>query len=195
MNEDSQRYNAFPRFDDPYADIPTHRNVEPISNNHLDNEEDEDVEEISIEKELIDWAIFNDVLEMDDENNDDSLFSRNLLYLFILQACLSFKEIDLILNKIFNQLNQLKNYGSGHFIKGSSSALGLLSIQLNCERLQYYGKLINIDKSVEKEFNYEDDNRNYIKWAFLSKNALDKAKDEFNKVRLFFNQYYGDDSF
>jgi HPt (histidine-containing phosphotransfer) domain-containing protein len=44
----------------------------------------------------------------------------------------------------------LENLSSlGHFLKGSSAALGVQKVQVSCEKIQHYGKLRDEDAGVD----------------------------------------------
>ncbi|KAG0354849.1 signal transduction histidine kinase [Gamsiella multidivaricata] len=89
--------------------------------------------------EIIDHATFDQLLEMDDE--EDHEFSRSLVWNYFEQAEQTFKELDDAMTRLdFPDLSRL-----GHFLKGSSAALGLIRIRASCERLQHYGNCKDAD--------------------------------------------------
>jgi HPt (histidine-containing phosphotransfer) domain-containing protein len=52
----------------------------------------------------------------------------------------------------FREKKDLPSLSSlGHFLKGSSAALGLFRVQSSCEDIQHYGQLKEGDKVIEKD--------------------------------------------
>jgi len=79
---------------------------------------------------------FQQVLDLDDE--DETLeFSRGMTSAYFSQASETFEKMDSALSsKLLKDLSDL-----GHFLKGSSAALGVLKVQASCEKIQRYGQL------------------------------------------------------
>ncbi|KAF9093125.1 hypothetical protein BGX27_001656 [Mortierella sp. AM989] len=106
----------------------------------VDNEVDDDVEtdpevdeDYEVNNEIIDHATFDQLLEMDDE--EDHEFSKSLVWDYFGQAEQTFEDLNTAMSGLdFSELSRL-----GHFLKGSSAALGLVKIRESCERLQHYG--------------------------------------------------------
>ena len=119
MNNDLLKFER----EDPFITVPTHRYVQPISNND-DNINDPE-EEILDDQNLIDWEIFNDILSLDEDDPD---FSKNLVLTFIAQAENTFKNMDLIFNKLFHQ-----------FFKKNSWTLPLAA---GLERIKYGSRVV-----------------------------------------------------
>lgn len=83
---------------------------------------------------IIDMDIFSQLLEMDDE--DDREFSKSIVWNYFDQAITTFKEMDVALDtKNLTELSTL-----GHFLKGSSAAVGVIKVRDSCEHMQHYGK-------------------------------------------------------
>ncbi|KAJ9475707.1 Phosphorelay intermediate protein YPD1 [Pseudozyma hubeiensis] len=83
---------------------------------------------------IIDMDIFSQLLEMDDE--DDREFSKSIVQNYFDQAITTFKEMDVALStKNLTDLSTL-----GHFLKGSSAAVGVIKVRDSCECMQHYGK-------------------------------------------------------
>lgn len=83
---------------------------------------------------IIDMDIFSQLLEMDDE--DDREFSKSIVWNYFDQAITTFKEMDVALStKNLTELSTL-----GHFLKGSSAAVGVIKVRDHCEHMQHYGK-------------------------------------------------------
>ncbi|KAG1413672.1 hypothetical protein G6F58_007353 [Rhizopus delemar] len=76
---------------------------------------------------------FDQLLDMDDE--DDHEFSYSIVLNYFEQAEATFKDMDKALkNKDLKELSQL-----GHFLKGSSAAIGLKKVKSTCEKIQIVG--------------------------------------------------------
>ena len=83
---------------------------------------------------IIDMDIFSQLLEMDDE--DDREFSKSIVWNYFDQAETTFKEMDTALDT--QNLTELSTLG--HFLKGSSAAVGVIKVRDSCEHMQHYGK-------------------------------------------------------
>lgn len=83
---------------------------------------------------IIDMDIFTQLLEMDDE--DDREFSKSIVWNYFDQAETTFKEMDAALST--QDLTELSTLG--HFLKGSSAAVGVIKVRDSCEHMQHYGK-------------------------------------------------------
>ncbi|ORX83163.1 putative histidine phosphotransferase HPT1p [Anaeromyces robustus] len=86
--------------------------------------------------EIIDMSIFSQILEMD-EDEDDRSFSRELIVNYYQQAIDTFQKMDTALAG--SDLPSLSNLG--HFLKGSSSSLGIRKVREICEQIQHIGNL------------------------------------------------------
>jgi len=86
---------------------------------------------------------FGQILEMD-EDEDDREFSKSIVYNFFEQASVTLPNIDKsIAEKNFKSISEL-----GHYLKGSSGALGVDRVQRCCERMQHYGKFRDEEEDV-----------------------------------------------
>ncbi|KAN0064391.1 Phosphorelay intermediate protein [Thecaphora frezii] len=84
--------------------------------------------------EIIDMDIFSQLLEMDDE--EDREFSKSIVWNYFDQAETTFQKMDSALaSKDLPELSTL-----GHFLKGSSAAVGVIKVRDSCECMQHYGK-------------------------------------------------------
>ncbi len=83
---------------------------------------------------IIDMDIFTQLLEMDDE--DDREFSKSIVWNYFDQAETTFDEMDAALSS--QNLGELSTLG--HFLKGSSAAVGVIKVRDSCEHMQHYGK-------------------------------------------------------
>jgi len=91
---------------------------------------------------IVDMGIFDQILEMDDDENHD--FSWSIVVNYFDQAESTIKKIRAALEA--KDLAALSNHG--HFLKGSSAALGVNKVKESCTRIQNYGKLRDEDKGV-----------------------------------------------
>jgi len=87
---------------------------------------------------MIDLPTFEQILEMDDDD-DEREFSKAIVYGFFEQAETTFSQMDDSLKK--KDLPQLSSLG--HFLKGSSATLGLITVKDACEKIQHFGALKN----------------------------------------------------
>ncbi|KAG6849926.1 hypothetical protein H0H93_003455 [Arthromyces matolae] len=93
--------------------------------------------------DFIDFSIFEQILELDEDDTHD--FSKTMTDAFFDQAETTFDEMDTaLLNKDLKKLSSL-----GHFLKGSSAALGLSKVQASCEKIQHYGLKRDEEASVD----------------------------------------------
>ena len=161
----------------------------------------------TIPSEIISWTILNEIISMDD---DDSDFSKGLIIQFIDQAQTTFAQMQRQLDGEKN-LTELDNLG--HFLKGSSAALGLQRIAWVCERIQNLGRkmehffpnkteLVNTlsDKSIINGINIDEDDEeikiqvddkdeNSIYLILIAK-ALNQSRLEFKLARIELSKYY-----
>lgn len=84
--------------------------------------------------DVIDWATFSQILEMD-EDEDDREFSKSIVTNYFEQAESTFTEMETALAA--GNLEELSSLG--HFLKGSSAALGLTKVKNSCEKIQHLG--------------------------------------------------------
>lgn len=86
-------------------------------------------------KPVIDMDIFSQILELDDDDSRE--FSRSMVSDYYSQVDATLVKMDQALSgKKLKELSDL-----GHFLKGSSAALGVERVQASCERIQHAGKL------------------------------------------------------
>ncbi|KAI8994109.1 histidine phosphotransferase [Trametes punicea] len=90
--------------------------------------------QISNEK-VIDLDTFNQILDLDEDDTHD--FSLGMTQAYFSQAATTFVEMD----KAFDRKDLTKLSSLGHFLKGSSAALGVSAVQATCEHIQHYGAL------------------------------------------------------
>ncbi|KAN0131918.1 histidine phosphotransferase [Lactarius tabidus] len=91
--------------------------------------------------------VFEQILELDDDDDD---FSRGMVDEYFSQAERTFTDMDDALKK-----RDLKRLSSlGHFLKGSSAALGVCKVQASCEDIQHYGQLQerDSDEAIKEDY-------------------------------------------
>ncbi|KAG8690373.1 hypothetical protein FRC11_012059 [Ceratobasidium sp. 423] len=97
----------------------------------------------AIETLDIDETIFGQITEMDEE--DDCDFSSEIVRDYFKQAATTLDELnDALEKKDFKTLSS-----KGHFLKGSSAALGVKKVQESCEHIQHYGNKRDEVKGVD----------------------------------------------
>lgn len=98
-------------------------------------------------------ATFEQILELDDDDADRS-FSKGIVENYYEQVDTTFDEMETALSsKDVAKLSSL-----GHFLKGSSAALGVTKVQATCETMQHNGQLkddegsgtLNKDEAVKR---------------------------------------------
>ena len=145
---------------------------------------------------LVEWSVFSELVAMDE---DEEGFSQSLFETFVEQVLDTFEQI----NENLKDKNLDKLSALGHYLKGSAAALGLTKISTQCERIQNYGHKVNFDNfeltsdSYAKSKRESDENKHTEDsediaipdessdefWIALIQDALDKAKDGFEKSR------------
>ncbi|KII90516.1 hypothetical protein PLICRDRAFT_39081 [Plicaturopsis crispa FD-325 SS-3] len=85
--------------------------------------------------ETIDMETFYQILDLDEDDTHD--FSRAMAWAYFSQVDTTFVEMDEALAK----KDLVKLSSLGHFLKGSSAALGVAKVQASCEKIQHYGQL------------------------------------------------------
>ncbi|KAG8987055.1 hypothetical protein FRB94_005775 [Tulasnella sp. JGI-2019a] len=95
-------------------------------------------------KPPIDMETFEQILELDEDDEDKS-FSKGIVDNYYEQVETTFTEMEEALkHKDLAKLSSL-----GHFLKGSSAALGVTQVQATCEKMQHNGHLKGDDGSGE----------------------------------------------
>lgn len=130
---------------------------------------------------LVDWQVFSELIAMDE---DEEGFSEGLFQTFVDQFEDTFKELD----ENMKEGNLEKISSLGHYLKGSAAALGLTKIAEQCERIQNYGHKDNFD-----DFEVDEQKDGNDKWLAFIKDALQKARVDFDASRKALNQYFDDE--
>lgn len=121
----------------------------------------QDADEQSDDGPLVDMETFGQLLEMDDD--EEHSFSKSLTWDYFDQAVTTFKEMDAAVTGA--DLITLSR--KGHFLKGSSAALGLNRVKASCEKMQHYGN--------KKKANGEG--------TLSEAEAMDKCKSLLNQLK------------
>ncbi|KAF9975123.1 hypothetical protein BGZ73_001338 [Actinomortierella ambigua] len=125
--------------------------------------------------DIIDHVTFDQLLEMDDE--EDHEFSRTLVWDYFNQAEQSFEDMkDAQDKQDFPTLSRL-----GHFLKGSSAALGLTKVKASCERLQYHGNR----KDATGATSISDDEARKLIDALLK-----QMREEYDEAKEYLTAFY-----
>ncbi|OCF31117.1 hypothetical protein I317_07629 [Kwoniella heveanensis CBS 569] len=119
-----------------------------------ENDDDEDPSVDSVpQEEVIDMETFQQIMDMDEDDGDDDedgdkhAFSRGIVWGYFEQAEATFTEMeDAIVAEDLAKLSSL-----GHFLKGSSAALGIIKVQASCEKMQHYGNKRDEEAGIELE--------------------------------------------
>ena len=126
-------------------------------------------------KDIIDIDVFEQLLEMDEE--DDREFSKSLVWNYFEQAESTFEKMDAALAA--QELKELSTLG--HFLKGSSAAVGVTKVRNSCDTIQHYGNCQDADgmtKLSEAE-------------AFEKlKRTLEQVKEEYKEAKATFHSFF-----
>ncbi|KAG2033680.1 signal transduction histidine kinase [Suillus americanus] len=90
--------------------------------------------------------VFNQIVELDDEDDGDNSFVSGMVADYFAQVDSTFNKMDQAMyTKDLKTISDL-----GHFLKGSSAALGVKQVSLTCEKIQNMAKGAPTDKAVEE---------------------------------------------
>ncbi|KAH8811756.1 signal transduction histidine kinase [Xylogone sp. PMI_703] len=125
----------------------------------------------------IDVPTFEQILEMDDDE-DDREFSKSIVFGFFEQAEQTFKKMDdAVKEKDLSQLSSL-----GHFLKGSSATLGLTKVKDSCEKIQHYGQ--------KKDETGTEDEPDEAKCLKKIEETLVTVKEEYDEVEKVLKKFF-----
>ncbi|OCH92597.1 histidine-phosphotransfer domain, HPT domain-containing protein [Obba rivulosa] len=82
----------------------------------------------------IDLETFLQILDLDEDETHE--FSKEMVWQYFSQASTTFVEMD----DAYTHEDLVKLSSLGHFLKGSSAALGVTKVQASCEQIQHYGQ-------------------------------------------------------
>lgn len=136
---------------------------------------------LGLPTDLIDAGTFDQILEMDDDDEERS-FSRAIVFGFFEQAETTFQQMETnIKEKNLEQLSSL-----GHFLKGSSATLGLITVKDACEKIQHLGS--------KKDETGNNDIKDEAVCVKRIEDTLTTMKKEYRKVEDCLKEFYGNDS-
>ncbi|KAK2796558.1 hypothetical protein FQN50_009503 [Emmonsiellopsis sp. PD_5] len=127
----------------------------------------------------VDIITFEQILEMDDED-DDREFSRSIVYGFFEQAEGTFLKME----KAITDQNLQELSSLGHFLKGSSATLGLTKVKEACEKIQHLG--------AGKDESGTVDEPNKATSLANIKTTLGGLKEDYNEVVRYLKRFYGE---
>ncbi|GAA5821661.1 hypothetical protein JCM3770_003609 [Rhodotorula araucariae] len=127
---------------------------------------------------VVDMDVFGQLLEIDDDEEHE--FSKTLAFDYITQAEATFLEIEEALTS--KDLDALSR--KGHFLKGSSAALGLQRVQHSCEAMQYLGQ--------RREPNGEGPEVSEGKALARCRKLLVRLKEEQAEAKSWLEEFYKD---
>ncbi|KZT11766.1 histidine phosphotransferase, partial [Laetiporus sulphureus 93-53] len=91
----------------------------------------------------IDMETFHQILDLDEDDTHD--FSKGMAWAYFSQANTTFVEMD----EAYSEKDLEKLSSLGHFLKGSSAALGVAKVQASCEQIQHYGQLRDEEAGID----------------------------------------------
>ncbi|CAG8486692.1 10772_t:CDS:2 [Paraglomus occultum] len=138
---------------------------------------DEEKETVSLDEELIDHETFDQLLDMDDDEN--FAFSKGIVSEYFKQAEQTFKQMD----DYFKEENLDELSKLGHFLKGSSAAIGLTKVKGICEKIQYCGILK--DENGESSIT-EDEAKDHM--ASYLKNVKKEYREAEKYLKVFYEK-------
>ncbi|EPS45012.1 hypothetical protein H072_951 [Dactylellina haptotyla CBS 200.50] len=131
--------------------------------------------ELDAAKEFIEIETFEQILEMDDDDEDRE-FSTALVAGFFEQAEATFTSMDEALVK--EDLPQLSSLG--HFLKGSSATLGIIKVRDRCEKIQHWGALKDEAGNIEIK---KEEALKHIS------TTIPKMKEEYKIAKIWLGKY------
>jgi len=133
----------------------------------------------SLEKsDIIDQPTFNQLLEMDDD--DEREFSKSIISNYIEQAETTFGQMETALQE--KNLAQLSSLG--HFLKGSSAAVGLIHVKSSCEKIQHFGA--KKDETGSSDVSDEELCLERIK------STLKDVREQYQQACVYLRKFYDD---
>ncbi|KAJ4481946.1 histidine-phosphotransfer domain HPT domain-containing protein [Lentinula aciculospora] len=140
---------------------------------------DAEAETSSDQDEIINMSIFNQILELDEDDTHD--FSREMVEEYYTQAAQTFDDMDAALTE--KDLEKLSDLG--HFLKGSSATLGVTHVQSSCEKIQRYGQLRDEDKGIDLDSKQALD---------LIRQLISQVKGEYSVAETWMKKWYTEHS-
>ncbi|WWC86369.1 uncharacterized protein L201_001245 [Kwoniella dendrophila CBS 6074] len=128
------------------------KEVEKKEETKTDDVKEED-EKPESDEDVIDMETFQQIMDMDEEDDDGDddgekhAFSKGIVWGYFEQAEATFGEMEeAIAAEDLQKLSSL-----GHFLKGSSAALGIIKVQASCEKMQHYGNKRDEESGADLE--------------------------------------------
>lgn len=125
--------------------------------------------------EVIDVDVFEQLLDMDEEDRE---FSQSLVWNYFEQAEATFSKMEEALAA--ESLDEMSTLG--HFLKGSSAAVGVIKVRDSCEYIQHYGKCHDTDGSTVLQ---PDDALKRLQ------KVLDDVKNQYEEARSVLRAFFG----
>ncbi|ORY33703.1 signal transduction histidine kinase [Naematelia encephala] len=136
---------------------------------------------------IIDVEVFNQIRDMDGDDEDEGAegggheFSKGIVWGFFEQAESTFEQMEeAIAAKDLPKLS-----GLGHFLKGSSAALGIIRVQASCEKMQHYGHLR--DEEAGEPLKADEALKRI-------KELLEKCKADYEDAKKWMEELYEEDA-
>ncbi|KAK7464653.1 Phosphorelay intermediate protein [Stygiomarasmius scandens] len=126
-------------------------------------------------EDVIDMETFRQILDLDED--DEHEFSLEMVEAYYSQAGQTFIDMDEALEK--KDLEKLSDLG--HFLKGSSAALGVSKVRNSCEKIQNYGALRDNEAQPLTE---------QVALERITK-LLSQVKVEYKVAEAWLKKYYG----
>ncbi|EFI27193.1 transferase [Coprinopsis cinerea okayama7 len=149
---------------------PRPKEPEPPQPSHQDDDEPSP----DGEGDIMDMETFSQLIDLDD---DDPEFSKGMVWEFFQQAETTFEELDAAFES--RDLSTLSSLG--HYLKGSSAALGVARVQASCEKIQHYGQLR--DEEADRALSNDEA-------LSLIQNMLKQVKKEYATAEKWLRNYY-----
>jgi len=122
--------------------VTTSRDPTPAEDDPSEDDADDENDK-SDPSQTIDIETFHQILDLDEDDTHD--FSKGMAWAYFSQASSTFTEMD----EAYSKKDLAKLSSLGHFLKGSSAALGVAKVQASCEQIQHYGQLRDEDTGTD----------------------------------------------
>jgi osomolarity two-component system phosphorelay intermediate protein YPD1 len=145
----------------------------------------------ALTEDFLDATTFEQLLEMDDD--DEREFSKGIVWNYFEQVKGSFAPIEdgmyvSSLSSLLTRASQKRDFHAlsslGHFLKGSSAAVGLIKLKGSCEKIQNYGN--KLDETGNHSISEED------ALARIA-DVLLVTKKDFRDAEIWLKRFYGED--
>ncbi|KAG5221111.1 Multistep phosphorelay regulator [Salix suchowensis] len=145
---------------DAPSPVPARELESPVDEDDLADDKTDDGDD-NLPSDIIDKEIFNQILDLDD--GDTKEFSFEMTAAYLVQAKETFVNMDRALyvshrsslglsvdqcRRLAKDLHELSRLG--HYLKGSSAAIGIKKVQASCEKIQHCGTMLWEKASLSK---------------------------------------------